>query len=107
MSNQQKLRVWWIPQVPMKAFTVDVESLSEAVKVMQVLSNYDRFQYENNIKGDYANVGGVQMFDPLDDTDSPEGSWCDWYDEETGEDDPEVYLSQLKEQTKDDSKAIR
>ena len=55
---------------------------------MQVLADYDAFQYENKIKPDYSNVGGLQMFDTTDDTDSVEGSWVDWCDEESGEDDP-------------------
>jgi hypothetical protein len=87
-----KLRVWWIPQVPMKPFYVDVASIEEGAKIIQVLCDYDVFQFENNVKPDYTNVGGLQMFDPQDDTDSPEGSWVDWCDEETGEDDPFVYL---------------
>ncbi len=63
---------------------------------MDVLAYYDQFQYENRIKPDYSNAGGLQMFDPLDDTDSPEGSWVDWCDEETGEDDPFTYLLNWK-----------
>ena len=26
---QKKLQVWWVPQVPMKAFTVDVATVEE------------------------------------------------------------------------------
>lgn len=71
-----KLRVWHIPQVPMKAFHVGVDTLEEAVKILDVLANYDSFQYENNVKGDYANAQGLQMFE--------DGEWSDWHDEETG-----------------------
>lgn len=87
-----KLRVWWVPQVPMESFKVDVETVAEGVKLMRVLADYDAFQFENNVKPDYSNVGGLQMFDPMDDTDTPTGSWVDWYDEDTGEDDPVVFL---------------
>lgn len=87
-----KLRVWWIPQIPMKPFHVPVSSVEEGVKIMNVLSDYDAFQFENRIKPDYSNVGGLQVFDPSDDTDAPSGSWVDWWDEETGEDDPVQYL---------------
>ena len=96
MSNEKELRVWWIPQVPMQSFYVNIDSVSEGVKIMEVLAEYDRFQFENNIKPDYSNVGGLQMFDVTDETDSPNGSWCDWYDEETGESDPEVFISKGK-----------
>jgi len=89
-----KYRVWWIPQLPMKAFTVDVDSVIEGVKVMDVLADYDLFQYENNVKGDYCNTGGLLMFDADDKEDSPDGSWVDWSDSDSGEDDPRQYLNQ-------------
>lgn len=89
------LRVWWIPQVPMTAFFVPVGSLQEGVKIMDVLADYDRFQFEHRVKPDYSNVGGIHEFDAEDHTDSPDGSWIDWFDEETGEADPVVYLLSL------------
>lgn len=61
MNN--KLQVWWIPQVPMKSFKVDVASVTEAVKMLDVLAKYDLFQYENRVKGDYANTGGLNIWD--------------------------------------------
>jgi hypothetical protein len=69
-----ELRVWWIPQVPMKAFHVPVEGIKEAKKVLAVLANYDLFQYENNIKPDFSNAGGLEAFE--------DGEWCDWNSEE-------------------------
>jgi hypothetical protein len=80
----QQFKVWWIPQVPMKAFEVPVSSVDEAAKLLEVLAAYDAFQFENNIKPDYCNVGGLQVFE--------DGEWVDWYDRETGEDDPREYL---------------
>lgn len=79
----------------MKSFKVEVGTVLEGVKIMQVLADYDAFQFDNNIKPDYSNAGGLQMFDPSDDTDSPEGSWVDWYDEESGEDDPVAFVESL------------
>ncbi len=76
----------------MRSFHVEVTSVAEGVKVMKVLADYDAFQLANRIKPDYSNAGGLQMFDPSDDTDSPDGSWVDWCDEETGEDDPVAFL---------------
>jgi len=88
-----KLKVWWIPQIGCGAtFDVPVETVAEGVKILDTLANYDQFQLDNRIKPDYCNTGGLQMFDPDDDTDSPEGSWVDWFDEETGEDDPKAFL---------------
>jgi hypothetical protein len=84
MNNDTKLKVWWIPQVPMKPFEVDVSSVEEGVKIMEVLAKYDLFQYQNDVKPDYSNAGGIMMIE--------DGEWTDWYDEETGCDDPEEYL---------------
>jgi hypothetical protein len=74
-----KLRVWWIPQVPMKSFHVPVSSFREARLVLDTLAMYDLFQYKNKVKPDYANAGGLQIFD------EEEKDWVDWCDEETGD----------------------
>lgn len=84
MSN---LKVWWIPQVPMKAFEVDVETLHEGVKLLDILANYDAFQFDNNIKPDYCNAGGISMLE--------DGEWVDWYHEETGMDDPREFIQEF------------
>lgn len=91
-DNETKLKVWWIPQVPGEMFFVSVGSVAEGVKIMDVLAEYDLFQLENRIKPDYCNAGGLLMLDTDDKDDGPEGSWVDWCDEETGEDDPRVWL---------------
>ena len=82
--TDKKLRLWWMPQVPMEPFRVDVESVAEAVKLMTVLADYDRFQFENKVKPDYCNAGALEQFE--------DGEWVDWYDDETGEDDPRAWL---------------
>lgn len=68
------LRVWWIPQVPMKPFIVPVETVGEARKLLDALAKYDAFQFENLVKPDYSNAGGLSVFE--------DGEWTDWYDEE-------------------------
>ncbi len=77
-TNTKKLRVWWIPQIPMKSFNVNVKTLEEANLILNTLADYDLFQLENNIKPDYSNTGGLQVFDDV------EKEWVDWYDEENG-----------------------
>lgn len=62
--------------MPGKPFHVDVSSLEEGVKLMDVLAEYDKFQFENNIKPDYCNTGGIQMW--VEDSDG-EGN-PDWVD---------------------------
>jgi hypothetical protein len=64
------LQVWWIPQVPMKPFIVPVGSLDQAMKIMDVLAEYDMFQFKNKVKPDYANAGGLSVFE--------DGEWLDW-----------------------------
>lgn len=85
------LQVWWIPQVPMHPFTVDVSTVEEGVRVMDILAKYDQFQFENNIKPDYCNAGGIQQF--CEDNGEGVPGWEDWFDEETGEDDPRQWLA--------------
>jgi len=80
-----KLRIWWIPQIPMQSFITPVEDLVEAKLLLDTLASYDQFQLDNNVKPDYSNAGGLHIFDPDDNYDGPEGSWVDWHDSE-GED---------------------
>lgn len=70
MANKGDLRVWWIPQVPMKPFYVPVANLDEALLLLDTLAKYDIFQYENRIKPDYANAGGLNVYE--------DGEWVDW-----------------------------
>ena len=75
-----KMRVWWIPQVGgCKAFHVPVKTLEEAKRLMDTLAAYDQFQFENNIKQDFCNTGGLQVWD------EEEQDWIDW-EYEDGED---------------------
>jgi len=89
------LRVWWIPQIPMDGFHIDISTIEEGVKIMNVLADYDKFQFDNNIKPDYCNAGGIERYDA--DNGDGENGWCSWYDEESGEDNPELYLEEKAE----------
>ena len=70
---------------------VPVKDIKEGVKLLDVLAAYDMFQFKNKIKPAYCNAGGLQKFEADCDGDGNAG-WCDWYDDETGEDDPRAYL---------------
>ena len=74
MPKEGDLKVYWIPQVPMKAFEYNVKTLMEAAILLDVLAKYDAFQYENRVKPDYCNMGGLVIFE--------DGEWCDWYNED-------------------------
>lgn len=73
------LRVWHVPQIPCPAFRVPVASAAEGVKLLEVLADYDSFQYEHRIKPDYSNVGGVERYE--DDGEGERG-WFDVDDDE-------------------------
>ena len=72
--KREDLRVWWIPQVPGKPFHVSVSTVKEAKLVLNTLADYDLFQFKNKIKGDYANAGGLSIFE--------DGEWIDWTNED-------------------------
>ena len=55
--------VWWIPQIPGKAFEVGTDSAEFARKLEGVLADYDLFQFEHRIKPDYSNMGGTVEWD--------------------------------------------
>lgn len=78
MSNtepkENDLRIWWIPQIPMNnPFYVSVKNIKEAILVDKTLVRYDMFQFENNIKPDYSNAGGLEIYN--------DNEWQDWEDE--------------------------
>lgn len=50
--------------------------------LLDTLAEYDKFQLDNNIKPDYCNTGGLNVFDANDHEDGPSGSWYTWYDED-------------------------
>jgi hypothetical protein len=73
------LMVWWMPQVGLPAdFKFAVKSPEEALLLLDVLAAYDGFQALHRIKGDYANTGGLFVFE--------DGEWLEWEHPETGED---------------------
>ncbi len=72
--HEKDLRVYWIPQIPMKPFYYPADSIKDAKRTLELLAQYDLFQMEHNVKPDYANVGGLEVFE--------DGEWIDWYDED-------------------------
>lgn len=77
------LKVWWIPQIPMKPFYYPVNNIREAYILLDALAKYDIFQLENSIKPDFSNAGGLMEFDPdgvVEVTeDTIEECWGEWY----------------------------
>ena len=78
--NAGDLKVWWIPQVPMEPFEVPVKTAEEGAALLNVLAEYDAFQFIKKVKPDYCNSGGLMEFDGSD--------WEDWQCAQTFDDDP-------------------
>ena len=74
--KENDLRIWWNPQVGRvdDQFYMPVATPEEAKRMLDTLAFYDLYQFENRIKGDFANMGGLEVF--LD------GEWCEWESEE-------------------------
>lgn len=79
-----QLRVWWIPQVPLKPFHCLVNNIDEAMLLLTTFADYDLFQFRNKIKPDYCNAGGLEVFDG--------NEWTEWHDEEDRDIDDLIYL---------------
>lgn len=58
-----QVRVWYIPQVPMDAFEFDVPDLAAGKLVLDALSAFSWFEYQNDVKPDYADAGGIHSYE--------------------------------------------
>ena len=61
--NKTQYRLWHIPQIPGKSFKVESSNLEYLANLCDVLQRYDLFQYENNIKPNYANITGIEVWE--------------------------------------------
>jgi hypothetical protein len=86
-----ELRVWWIPQVPMKPFSYPVPDVAAAKLLVDALARYDLFQFENGIKPDYCNTGGTEWRH----RDLPGGEWLE-FDPEDGSECEEIEVAVAK-----------
>jgi hypothetical protein len=73
-----KFKAWYIPQVPMKAFEVYAETADEAQAALDLITDFSIFEFDNHIKPDYSDAGGVEEWDEADQ------EWFD-YEPEAGE----------------------
>lgn len=65
------LRVWHVPQIPMKPFHVPVKSVAQAKFVIKVLADYDLFQLKMKVKPDYSSAQGLEVYCL--------SGWQEWY----------------------------
>ena len=87
-GNKGELRIWWIPQVPMKPFHIKVKNIGEAKLILNTLAEYDKFQFYNRIKPDYSNAGGLEIFNGEE--------WEEWHNE-VGMDIDELLKEEIEE----------
>lgn len=66
------LRVWYIPQVPMQPYIVDIprrEGASDeaymqgAAFVLDAIIGLSIFEFENHVKPDYSDATGIERFE--------------------------------------------
>lgn len=92
-----KYRVWHCPQVPCPMFTVEAPDYAEAKRLQNALADYDLFQLNNNIKPDYCNASGVQIYQhDLTDEDLVEMGLEDRWVDIDGVDDLNEYFDHLR-----------
>jgi hypothetical protein len=58
-----RFKVWYTPQIPMKAFEVEKPTLVEAQAALDMLIDFSLFEFENKIKPDYSDACGVTEWD--------------------------------------------
>jgi hypothetical protein len=85
------LRVWWKSTFPGTAFYFSVASLLEAKILLTALPEYDWFLYDNHLRGNYSNCGGLQMWN------ESTQEWEEWWDEEN-RDIVDFSLEELRQQ---------
>jgi hypothetical protein len=74
------LMVWWVAQVPMEPIKIPVPDAKTGAMILNVLAEYDAYQYLNDVKPDYCNAGGLIEWTGT--------SWDDWMDDEEFCEDP-------------------
>lgn len=70
IPEEGSLRVYWIPQVPMDPFHWNVDTVEEAARTIHMLAEYDIFLFNTKVRSDFANAGGLEIFEG--------GEWVEW-----------------------------
>jgi len=73
-----KFKAWYIPQVPMHPFEVERPTAVEAQAALDLITDFSIFEFENKVKPDYSDAGGVEEWDETDQ---------EWFDLEPEEED--------------------
>lgn len=70
----ERFKVWYIPQMPMPAFEVEVHDLPTAALLLNTIVDFSMFEYTHRVKPDYADVAGISRWES-----DGEGGF-DWFD---------------------------
>ena len=59
------IQIWYIPQLPGKAYTVNVPSrdLGEAQRILDAIIGLSIFEFENKVKPDYSDAAGITRWE--------------------------------------------
>lgn len=74
--HASKLKVWYIPQVPMRSFEINVHSPEEALDLMELISEFSCVMFENKLRPDYTDCCGLITYCHNYD------EWVEWYNED-------------------------
>jgi hypothetical protein len=55
----KRFKAWYIPQVPMKPFEIEASTAAKAQTILNIIINFSIFEFENKVKPDYCDAGGV------------------------------------------------
>lgn len=81
-----RYRLWYVPQIGMGRFyEQDFNDLTTAAIALNTIYKVAIWEYENHVKSDFANIGGVRFFDEQEqlwiDVDAEELDYDDDYAE--------------------------
>lgn len=75
--KSEKLRIYHYPQLGSGCiFYQDVKCIKEAWKILNLLWDYDLFQYNNQLKPDYSSASGLEWYD------NEFNEWVEWNDQD-------------------------
>lgn len=76
--NEERIQIWWIPNVPAKAFRRDVADIEEGKRLLNALVDYTRYLEQRGYMSElWADAGGIEVM--------VDGEWEEWYDYENDE----------------------
>lgn len=58
-----EFRMWYIPQIPMPPFTREFDTAREAQAALDLIFAFSFFEFENRVKPDYTDAGGIEIWD--------------------------------------------